>query len=108
MEGLQPGIPVGLAQRRVEITALRSTVVEGDVCRTVRTWAIAPGAAARDIGMIRVEHEGLTEADQLVEVRLTEAKLASIAGRPVDESGVRSSLRTWVTVTLEVTRIEGH
>jgi hypothetical protein len=58
--------------------------------------------------VIRIEHERLAESDEQFEVELTQAALATVHSATADESGVRSPLRTWVTVTIEVTRIDGH
>jgi hypothetical protein len=99
---------VSLAQRRIQVTPLGAVVVEGDVHSVVRRWVIAPGAAIRDIGVIRVEHEGLAESDQVVKVRLTEAHFSTLSGRPVDDSGVRSALWTRITMVMEIARIESH
>jgi hypothetical protein len=107
-EGYPRKVGVVLAQRRIEVTPLGALVVQREVDSVLTRWEIAPGAAARDIGVIRVEHEALCQLDQIIEVRLTEAQLASIAGRPVDDSGVRSALWTRVTMLIDIARKEGH
>jgi hypothetical protein len=107
-DGNKPALATRGVERRIEVAALGTAVVERDVRRALRIWQVTPGAAGRDVGMIRVEHELLAKGDEKVKVELAEATLATVYGAAEDEGGVRGPLRARVTVTVEVTWINGH